>query len=65
MNVKLAALLPQLVEQQAIDTNTPSGKMLFQMLGVFSEFEREIIRERIIAGQQRVALKGSGSVGGA
>jgi len=58
MNVRLAALLPQLVEQQAIDTNTPSGKMLFQMLGVFSEFEREIIRERIIAGQQRARTQG-------
>ncbi len=46
------------VHKQAIDTNTPSGKMLFQMLGVFSEFEREIIRERIIAGQQRARAQG-------
>jgi DNA invertase Pin-like site-specific DNA recombinase len=43
------------VHKQAIDTNTPSGKMLFQMLGVFAEFECEIMRERIIAGQQRAA----------
>ena len=46
------------VHKQAIDTNTPSGKMLFQMLGVFAEFEREIIRERIIAGQQRARAQG-------
>ena len=46
------------VHKQAIDTNTPSGKMLFQMLGVFAEFEREIIRERIIAGQQRARTQG-------
>ena len=46
------------VHKQAIDTNTPSGKMLFHMLGVFAEFEREIIRERIIAGQQRARAQG-------
>jgi DNA invertase Pin-like site-specific DNA recombinase len=46
------------VHKQAIDTNTSSGKMLFQMLGVFAEFEREIIRERIIAGQQRARKLG-------
>jgi len=46
------------VHKQAIDTNTPSGKMLFQMLGVFAEFEREIIRERIVAGQQRARAQG-------
>jgi DNA invertase Pin-like site-specific DNA recombinase len=46
------------VQKQAIDTNTSSGKMLFKMLGVFAEFEREIIRERIIAGQQRARAQG-------
>ena len=46
------------VHKQAIDTNTPSGKMLFQMLAVFAEFEREIMRERIIAGQQRARAQG-------
>ena len=46
------------VHKHAIDTNTPSGKMLFQMLGVFAEFEREIMRERIIAGQQRARAQG-------
>jgi hypothetical protein len=32
---------------QGVDTSTPAGKALFQMLGVFAEFERSIIQERI------------------
>jgi DNA invertase Pin-like site-specific DNA recombinase len=46
------------LHQQAIDTSTPSGRMLFQMLGVFAEFERAIITSRIIAGQARARSKG-------
>ncbi len=46
------------LHQQGLDTSTPSGRMLFQMLGVFSEFERAIIRDRIIAGQQRARAAG-------
>lgn len=46
------------LHQQAIDTSTPSGRMLFQMLGVFAEFERAIITSRIIAGQARAKAKG-------
>lgn len=42
------------LHQQAIDTSTPSGKMLFQLLGVFAEFERAMIRSRVIAGLDRV-----------
>src|SRR5215217_6646391 len=42
------------LHQQAIDTSTPSGRMLFQLLGVFSEFERSMIRSRVIAGLDRV-----------
>lgn len=38
------------VHKQAIDTSTPSGKLMWQMLGVFAEFESEIIRERVRAG---------------
>ena len=41
------------LHQQAIDTSTPSGRMLFQMLGVFAEFERAMIRSRIMAGLAR------------
>ena len=46
------------LHQQGLDTSTPSGRMLFQMLGVFSEFERAIIRDRIVAGQQRARAAG-------
>ena len=38
------------LHQQGIDTTTPSGKAMFQMMGVFAEFEREMIRDRVMAG---------------
>lgn len=43
---------------QGVDTSTPSGKAMFQMLGVFSEFEREIIRERVLSGMARAKSQG-------
>lgn len=43
---------------EAIDTATPAGRMMLQMLGAFSEFERGIIRERSIAGQQAARERG-------
>ena len=43
---------------QGLDTGTPSGKAMFQMLGVFSEFERAIIQERIKAGLARARAEG-------
>ena len=43
------------LHQQAIDTSTPAGRMMFQLLGVFAEFERAIITSRILAGQARAA----------
>jgi DNA invertase Pin-like site-specific DNA recombinase len=46
------------IHQSGIDTTTASGKMMFQLLGVFSEFERSMIRERVIAGQQRAKSEG-------
>jgi DNA invertase Pin-like site-specific DNA recombinase len=49
------------LEKQAIDTTTPSGRMLFQMLGVFAEFERALIQERIHAGLVRAREKGTRS----
>ncbi len=42
---------------QNIDTTTPSGKLLFQIMGAFAEFEREIIRERVKAGKAKSKLK--------
>jgi len=41
------------LHQQAIDTTTPAGRALFQMLGVFAEFERSMIQSRIMAGLAR------------
>lgn len=38
---------------QGIDTTTPGGKLLFQMPGVFAEFERSMIVERVKAGLKR------------
>ena len=46
------------LHRQGIDTTTPGGKALFQMMGVFAEFEREMIRERIAAGLDRVRREG-------
>jgi len=46
------------IHQSGIDTSTPSGKMMFQMIGCFAEFELSIIRNRVIAGQQRAKSQG-------
>ena len=45
---------------QALDTSTPSGKAMFQMLGVFSEFERSMISQRVKSSLAR--LRESGKV---
>ena len=49
------------LHQQGINTATPAGKALFQMMGVFAEFEREMIRERVAAGLARAKAKGTKS----
>ena len=46
------------IHQSGLDTGTPTGRMMFQMVGVFAEFERGIISERVKAGLSRV--KGQG-----
>jgi DNA invertase Pin-like site-specific DNA recombinase len=46
------------LHQQALDTSTPSGRMLFGMLSVFSEFERAMIRDRVMAGLSRARSSG-------
>ncbi len=46
---------------QGLDTTTPAGKAMFQMLGVFAEFERSIITERIAAGIDRAKAQGTKS----
>ena len=46
------------LHQQGIDTTTPAGKAMFQMMGVFAEFERAMIRERVNAGIARAKAEG-------
>lgn len=46
------------IHQSGLDTSTPSGRMMFQMVGVFSEFEREMISERVKLGLERVKSNG-------
>lgn len=47
------------LHQQGLDTSTPSGRAMFQMLGVFAEFERSMIRERVMAGLARAKADGT------
>lgn len=46
------------LHQQGIDTTTPAGKAMFQMMGVFSEFERAMIRDRVNSGLARPRAQG-------
>ena len=43
---------------ESMDTTTPAGRMLFHILGAFAEFEREMIRERTVAGLRAAAERG-------
>lgn len=49
------------LHQQGLDTSTPAGRAMFQMMGVFAEFEREMIRERVTAGLLRAKRNGTKS----
>jgi DNA invertase Pin-like site-specific DNA recombinase len=46
------------LHQQGLDTTTPGGKAMFQMMGVFAEFERAMIQERVRAGLARARDEG-------
>ena len=46
------------LHQQGVDTTTPAGKAMFQMMGVFAEFERSMIQERVKAGLNRARAQG-------
>jgi DNA invertase Pin-like site-specific DNA recombinase len=46
------------LHQQGLDTTTPGGKAMFQMMGVFAEFERAMIAERVRAGLRRAKDEG-------
>jgi DNA invertase Pin-like site-specific DNA recombinase len=46
------------LEKQGLDTSTPSGRLIFQVVGAFGEFEREMIRERVLSGMRRAKAQG-------
>lgn len=48
--------------QDSIDTTTPTGKFFFHVTGAFAELERNLIRERTMAGLQ--AARARGKLGG-
>jgi len=47
---------------EAMDTTTPGGRLIFHMMGALAEFERNLIRERTVAGLKAARLRGK--VGG-
>ena len=64
--VSLAAELEVLgvdlvVLDQAIDTSVPAGRLMFHMLSAIAEFERDLIRDRVLAGLRRARLTGTRS----
>jgi DNA invertase Pin-like site-specific DNA recombinase len=58
INELVSKKLQFIVLTQPIDTSSPSGMLMIQILGAFAEFEREIIRERTIAGLDRARASG-------
>jgi len=46
------------LDQQAIDTTTPMGKLVFSITGAFAEFERSMIKQRVHAGLARARAQG-------
>jgi DNA invertase Pin-like site-specific DNA recombinase len=46
------------VTDQEIDTTTPAGRLMFHVLSAIAEFERDLIRERVIAGIRRARAQG-------
>ena len=46
------------IRDPGIDTITPSGRLLLQLLGSFAEYERSLIRERVVAGVRRAQAAG-------
>jgi DNA invertase Pin-like site-specific DNA recombinase len=46
------------IHNMALDTSTPMGQLMFNVMGSFAEFEREMIRERTLLGLERARAKG-------
>lgn len=51
------------LHQQGVDTTTPAGKALFQMMGVFAEFEKSMITDRVRSGIERARQEEQTSLG--
>ena len=49
------------VLDQSVDTTTPTGRLLFHVLAAISEFERDLIRDRVLAGLRRARVSGTKS----
>ena len=47
-----------IVPGQSIDTSTPTGRLLFNVLGAIAEFERDLIRDRVVAGMRAAQRRG-------
>ena len=50
-----AARVDLFLHQQAIDTTSPAGRMFFHVTGAFAEFERDMVRARVLASPDRAA----------
>ena len=59
LSAELEALgIDLVVPGQAIDTSTPTGRLLFNVLGSIAEFERDLIRDRVVAGMKAARRRG-------
>jgi len=58
MNLLNSSNVDLFIHQQALNTATPEGRMIFGIFSAISEFEREIIKSRIHAGLHRARLEG-------
>lgn len=47
------------IRDAGIDTTSPSGRLMLSMIGAFAEFERALIRERVVAGVRRAQARGT------
>jgi DNA invertase Pin-like site-specific DNA recombinase len=58
MSERHALRIDLFLHRQGLDTSTPAGEALFQMMGVFAEFEPSMIQERVRAGLARARGEG-------
>ena len=53
-----AAGIDLFVRREGLDTTSPSGRAMFGLMGIFAEFERNLIRERVLTGLARARAQG-------